>query len=304
MREYRDRQRSRGAARPTPHRLGRGAVPAGRPGRRQPIRAWEERVEGRAPRPLPLGDAWSDRHGLHHLRSLDPVEAPRRRAGGAAARPRRRGAGAARGADGATPDDLRLEPQAPSAGAPSAPRPVTVEAEAVARHLFGQPVREPRLALAELAWVEPEVRALRARLEADARHDGGGGRRRHPGPRPLRGGPPRPRAAAAPHRDPPRRRARRPRALGRRHLGGVLRPRGRPAAARRGGPRQRRGGACGVIDEGLAALRGRWPKRGRVLATGHAHIDYAWLWPRGETVRKIHRTFASQDQLLDRTTRG
>jgi len=31
----------------------------------------------------------------------------------------------------------------------------------------------------------------------------------------------------------------------------------------------------------------------RVLATGHAHIDSAWLWPIRETVRKCARTFAN-----------
>ncbi|MGY1670850.1 alpha-mannosidase [Geodermatophilus sp. SYSU D00710] len=38
----------------------------------------------------------------------------------------------------------------------------------------------------------------------------------------------------------------------------------------------------------------------RVLATGHAHIDSAWLWPVRETVRKCVRTFANVLDLLDR----
>jgi alpha-mannosidase len=37
----------------------------------------------------------------------------------------------------------------------------------------------------------------------------------------------------------------------------------------------------------------------RVIATGHAHIDTAWLWPIGETVRKSTRTFASAVALMD-----
>ncbi|HEY0185909.1 MAG TPA: glycoside hydrolase family 38 C-terminal domain-containing protein [Cellulomonas sp.] len=37
----------------------------------------------------------------------------------------------------------------------------------------------------------------------------------------------------------------------------------------------------------------------RVLATGHAHIDSAWLWPVRETVRKCTRTFASVVALMD-----
>ncbi|UTT63355.1 alpha-mannosidase [Microcella humidisoli] len=37
----------------------------------------------------------------------------------------------------------------------------------------------------------------------------------------------------------------------------------------------------------------------RVLATGHAHIDSAWLWPLRETVRKCARTFTNVMDLMD-----
>ncbi|HSH10871.1 MAG TPA: hypothetical protein VLA10_03720, partial [Ilumatobacter sp.] len=37
----------------------------------------------------------------------------------------------------------------------------------------------------------------------------------------------------------------------------------------------------------------------RIIATGHAHIDTAWLWPIRETVRKCTRTFASAVRLMD-----
>ena len=37
----------------------------------------------------------------------------------------------------------------------------------------------------------------------------------------------------------------------------------------------------------------------RIIATGHAHIDTAWLWPMRETVRKCARTFASAVALMD-----
>lgn len=37
----------------------------------------------------------------------------------------------------------------------------------------------------------------------------------------------------------------------------------------------------------------------RIIATGHAHIDTAWLWPIRETVRKATRTFASAVRLMD-----
>ena len=39
--------------------------------------------------------------------------------------------------------------------------------------------------------------------------------------------------------------------------------------------------------------------RHRIIATGHAHIDTAWLWPLRETVRKVTRTFASATALMD-----
>ncbi len=56
-----------------------------------------------------------------------------------------------------------------------------------------------------------------------------------------------------------------------------------------------------VRRQGVAAravLARRWPRlqapaRHRIVATGHAHIDTAWLWPLAETVRKCTRTFAS-----------
>ncbi|MGB3733674.1 MAG: glycoside hydrolase family 38 C-terminal domain-containing protein [Ilumatobacter sp.] len=37
----------------------------------------------------------------------------------------------------------------------------------------------------------------------------------------------------------------------------------------------------------------------RIIATGHAHIDTAWLWPIRETVRKCARTFSSAVELMD-----
>jgi len=36
------------------------------------------------------------------------------------------------------------------------------------------------------------------------------------------------------------------------------------------------------------------------IATGHAHLDTAWLWPLDEGIRKCARTFSRQAQLLDR----
>ena len=41
------------------------------------------------------------------------------------------------------------------------------------------------------------------------------------------------------------------------------------------------------------------PGAHRVVATGHAHIDSAWLWPIRETVRKCARTFSNVIALMD-----
>ena len=68
------------------------------------------------------------------------------------------------------------------------------------------------------------------------------------------------------------------------------RPRSRP---RRGGAARRRGRgvAAGARRPGRAPIA--------IIATGHAHIDTAWLWPMRETVRKCTRTFASAVRLMD-----
>ncbi len=66
--------------------------------------------------------------------------------------------------------------------------------------------------------------------------------------------------------------------------------------------------ASAPVDERVAAARAAVapalavPARSgahRVVATGHAHIDTAWLWPLAETVRKCSRTFASAVAMMD-----
>ena len=51
----------------------------------------------------------------------------------------------------------------------------------------------------------------------------------------------------------------------------------------------------------LDALRLRFPPRGEIAVTGHAHIDLAWLWPYDETRRKLRRTFATALSLMERS---
>ena len=53
------------------------------------------------------------------------------------------------------------------------------------------------------------------------------------------------------------------------------------------------------LRAGLKALQARFPQEGVIAATGHAHIDLAWLWPMVETRRKAVRTFHTALQYMD-----
>ncbi len=60
----------------------------------------------------------------------------------------------------------------------------------------------------------------------------------------------------------------------------------------------------GTAAAGRAALtkvlrRPAYASAHNVIATGHAHIDSAWLWPVRETIRKCARTFANVLALMD-----
>ncbi len=59
-------------------------------------------------------------------------------------------------------------------------------------------------------------------------------------------------------------------------------------------------GAARTLQAGLDRLAQRFPSQGSLWAVGHAHIDYAWLWPVEETQRKIVRTFANALQLTEK----
>ncbi|MEI3865605.1 glycoside hydrolase family 38 C-terminal domain-containing protein [Microbacterium sp. CCNWLW134] len=61
---------------------------------------------------------------------------------------------------------------------------------------------------------------------------------------------------------------------------------------------------AGTAESGRQMLRGvlsapASASAHRILATGHAHIDSAWLWPIRETVRKCARTFTNVTALMD-----
>ncbi len=55
-----------------------------------------------------------------------------------------------------------------------------------------------------------------------------------------------------------------------------------------------------VIAAGLARIKDRYPPVGRLMLTGHAHIDLAWLWPVAETRRKVRRTWSSVLRLMEK----
>lgn len=54
------------------------------------------------------------------------------------------------------------------------------------------------------------------------------------------------------------------------------------------------------FQQALAHFRQRYPASGKLLLSGHAHIDLAWLWPIAESRRKIRRTFATVLHLMER----
>lgn len=59
------------------------------------------------------------------------------------------------------------------------------------------------------------------------------------------------------------------------------------------------GTAAAAIDALSSVFDGSGPRpRHRVVASGHAHLDTAWLWPIRETRRKAVRTFANAVHLL------
>jgi alpha-mannosidase len=58
--------------------------------------------------------------------------------------------------------------------------------------------------------------------------------------------------------------------------------------------------ASASLEEALARLRVQHPPIGRLVLTGHGHIDLAWLWPLEETRRKVQRTFHTAAGLLER----
>ena len=259
---------------------------------RRQIGPWEVRAPDGEVRHLQVGDAWSNRFGIHHFRSPLIADAAgtelRLGFGGEALVRLLAEDGAQLDAFGANPQHKRFAP------VPSVP--FVIEADVAARSLFGIPNRDPKLELAELASVQPDVRALRRRIETIRNTaltvgdqelaralcevaEIGLSSLRLPTATALVG----PRLADQQWARVIWERSfeptRTPAPLNEAAVSSVV-------------------AAITAIDAGLEELRARYPKQGRVLATGHAHIDYVWLWPQPETVRKIVRTFNSVNSLM------
>lgn len=174
----------------------------------------------------------------------------------------------------------------------------TIEAQSVARGLFGVPNRQPVLREAAVHYFHPEVRALRRRIEvlrnaADTVHDKALARALFEAGE----------VALAGLRLPTVTKDVGPRLATRTWTLDIwersFEPTDTPAPV---GDEALATvvAATAKLDAMLEDLRRAYPKQGKVLATGHAHIDYAWLWPQPETVRKINRTFASVNSLMQK----
>ena len=294
MRQYRDRQRS--LAQLQEHlEVWAEELRAWEIHSRHRIGGWQATSPQGAAHAIEVGAAWDDRFGIHAFETRDLVVPPRLPDlelrldfGGEALVRLQDDRGEQIAAFGANPRHPRF--------APVPDRPFRIRAEVAARSLFGIPNRDPRLHRAELVAFYPALRALRRRIEiardtsravtdqelSRALYEAVGIGLTHlrlPTATAEVG----PRVAETswamniwersfePDLDPPE-----------------LPPDVLASVDR----------AIDEMDRQFAQLRENYPKQGRVLVTGHAHIDYAWLWPQPETVRKIERTFSNVNELL------
>ena len=177
-------------------------------------------------------------------------------------------------------------------------RAFAIAAQSVARAPFGQPVRAPALNRAELAWIEPEVEALH-RLLTQIVEAVAALKDHEAVPHLLEAGETALRALVWPSRtsDYVARIAATPRAQNVWKWPPVA---GDPAALTEA-ERASVSRAREALAARLRKLQALYPPRGKIAVTGHAHIDLAWLWPYGETRRKLRRTFHTALGLLERS---
>ncbi len=264
---------------------------------RIPLTGWQStNPEGRQ-RPIAPGDAWDDRLGIHRFEMTEGISVPP--GDGVELRLDFGGEALVRlhGDDGQILESFAANPCHRRFQVPQE-TPLRIVAEVAARSLFGVPNREPRFATAEIILFHPEIRALHRRLmvlrdTANTVDDAELARALFEAGE----------IAVSGLRLPTATTAVAPRVAGRPWARDIwersFEPSDLPEALGEEALASVRS-ACEAIDAMLDELRKAYPKQGDVLVTGHAHIDYAWLWPQPETVRKIVRTFNSVNSLLQR----
>jgi alpha-mannosidase len=295
MRVYRDRQRSLDQLQ-RHLEVWAGELTAWEVLRRHPLTDWSVTAPGASDRPISPGNGWDNRYGIHRFRTtalVDPAQAEgetelRLDFGGEALVRLLRVDGSEITSFGANPRHPRF--------APVPGEPFHIEAEVAARSLFGIPQRDPVFTRAELFAFHPEVRALRRRVEIVRDtiltvQDEELARSLYEVTE----------IALSGLRLPTATEDVGPRLAGQNWAVDIwersFEPTDTPAPIGEAGLASVRN-AITNLDTALAGLREAYPKVGKVLATGHAHIDYAWLWPQPETVRKIVRTFSSVNALM------
>jgi alpha-mannosidase len=133
---------------------------------RHPVTSWSETTPDGATRPINIGDGWQDRVGLHRL-SSDFVRVPQPSEGAVVELVLDLGGEGLVtlcSATGVVLDRFGSNPHH-RAFSPLPHEPFRIEAEVVARSLFGVPNRAPVLVEAAFLVFDPTVRALRRRIE-------------------------------------------------------------------------------------------------------------------------------------------
>ena len=261
-----------------------------------PIAGWTYTAPDSSARDIHVGDVWADRHGIHSFRSglVDPntlgnVEMRLSFGGEALVR--------LLDADGNQLDAFGVNPFH-QRFAPLPKVPFMIVADVAARTLFGIPNRDPRFECAELVSVQHEIRALRRRIDiirntAMTVKDEELSRSLYEVAA----------TAISRLRLPTATAVVGPRLADQGWARNIWERSFKPGAALQELPEDAVhsvNNAVELIDTQLEDLRGQYPKQGKILATGHAHIDYVWLWPQPETIRKIVRTFNSVVSLMDK----
>ncbi|SHE90213.1 alpha-mannosidase [Kaistia soli DSM 19436] len=170
-----------------------------------------------------------------------------------------------------------------------------IDIDAVARRPFGEPVREPRLTRAHLAWIDKPVHELRLLLQqvAEAVQYLG---EHEVVPHLIKAAEETFAALDWPSatadyvsRTAPQR--------GQQRIWQLPELKQNPDALRQD-QRASVTAALEALRGKLRALKAVYPQQGKLAITGHAHIDLAWLWPYAETRRKARRTFHTALQLM------